>query len=166
MNEVQFRFKVYSLLIVTINPRACVRRDPCYQQCKTEPLVYIMVPFWRHLDYISVGLSPWVRGTLSASCSCSWLWRFIPVSTGNTSNISSCIQWTPVYPREYGEHNYYSIQREWESGLSPWVRGTQPFCNVRNDQARFIPVSTGNTLKIVGIALGIAVYPREYGEHG
>ena len=51
-------------------------------------------------------------------------------------------------------------------GSSPRARGTPQRCNYRVAHRRFIPASAGNTLRVRAVTLGLAVHPRERGEHG
>ena len=109
----------------------------------------------------SRGLSPWIRGTRLMNPLFSSALRFIPVDTGNTvssltldrypvdtGNTSlSCLELRnlAVYPRGYGEHPDATTSNVFNSGLSPWIRGTLLFNTFELFEIRFIPVDTGNT---------------------
>ena len=91
------------------------------------------------------GLSPWVRGTRRCLKVKTMNPRFIPVGTGNTSELSR--------------------SKKASIGLSPWVRRTHGLFWQTPNSHRFIPVGTGNTDCSMIESSVLSVYPRGYGEH-
>ncbi len=93
---------------------------------------------------MTIGLSPWVRGTLVQVGFQLGIWRFIPVGAGN-SVTSGKLQWLIC-------------------GLSPWVRGTLLNHQNTTDKFRFIPVGAGNSDNLPTWQPARPVYPRGCGE--
>ncbi|CCW30259.1 hypothetical protein XNC3_1900001 [Xenorhabdus nematophila F1] len=50
--------------------------------------------------------------------------RFIPVLTGNTNRKKQRDGSVSVYPRTYGEHEFWELLIACLCGLSPYLRGT------------------------------------------
>ena len=100
------------------------------------------VGYWQSSHY---GSSPWARGTRIQLVGCGLLMRFIPVGTGNTSQIAGYSVVVAVHPRGHGEHST---------------------CIAKPQQAsRFIPVGTGNTRSAGRNRRQVTVHPRGHGEH-
>ncbi|CBJ91742.1 conserved hypothetical protein [Xenorhabdus nematophila ATCC 19061] len=70
-----------------------------------------------------------------------------------------------VYPRTYGEHFNIFTACGRIGGLSPYLRGTPFFSKMILSISRFIPVLTGNTIRLMQSPAAWPVYPRTYGEH-
>ena len=70
-----------------------------------------------------------------------------------------------VHPRGYGEHMNAINMITVNVGSSPWVRGTQVSDRAVFIYERFIPVGTGNTIRVIIVLYVKSVHPRGYGEH-
>ena len=111
------------------------------------------------------GSSPRARGTPWTDLSGGDWPRFIPASAGNTSGSTRTAARRSVHPRERGEHAYFRACFDSSPGSSPRARGTRPGASPLYDLERFIPASAGNTTFSMTNQRGIAVHPRERGEH-
>jgi len=112
-----------------------------------------------------VGSSPCVRGTFSINDSSEYIFRFIPVRTGNIHQIPLALIQISVHPRAYGEHHGIIGNNTGVNGSSPCVRGTYKLGLTKRDVRRFIPVRTGNIECNTGKSPLQTVHPRAYGEH-
>ena len=92
-------------------------------------------------------------------------YRFIPVGTGNTPEPPTSIEPDAVHPRGHGEHLVLPFTCLEFSGSSPWARGTPLRTKEAASDNRFIPVGTGNTLRLFIWYCRGAVHPRGHGEH-
>ena len=110
------------------------------------------------------GLSPCLRGTGQLRHGERAKKRFIPVLTGNSTTSNTAVLVLTVYPRAYGEQYHVKYCSFSINGLSPCLRGTVTILRVWLIAARFIPVLTGNSNYLAGVAHSRAVYPRAYGE--
>ena len=69
------------------------------------------------------GLSPCIRGKLTAAGPSASQYRSIPVHTGETFGVAQSQTHLEVYPRAYGGNNERSHRRYSNTGLSPCIRG-------------------------------------------
>ncbi len=111
------------------------------------------------------GSSPYIRGTQPQEIHRALCARFIPVHTGNTSCEISISTLSSVHPRAYGEHSFKIPVLVMIDGSSPCIRGTLVFSHDGYVFLRFIPVHTGNTLRMSFFPCHTPVHPRAYGEH-
>ena len=116
-------------------------------------------------EFLNLGSSPRVRGTLGDQKTKKNSRRFIPACAGNTSTPSSRREQGKVHPRVCGEHGAYTPEELQEKGSSPRVRGTQSLLRLRCGCQGFIPACAGNTYRINSSASGFKVHPRVCGEH-
>ena len=91
--------------------------------------------------------------------------RFIPVGTGNTLAFLTSTNQRSVHPRGHGEHTVTGETPSLANGSSPWARGTLYENFYSEEEKRFIPVGTGNTMVASMLLRGNAVHPRGHGEH-
>ncbi len=98
-----------------------------------------------NMPHITLGLSPWVRGTHHVATLISSSHRFIPVGAGNSFSEGGNLDSMAVYPRGCGELRRYNNHFRIDIGLSPWVRGTQRISSGSSWILRFIPVGAGNS---------------------
>ena len=118
----------FSMIFHTVYP--CVYREHFYYDAMMDTIC---------------GLSLCVQGTWDDQRKGLYLYRFIPVCTGNM-------------PCNFGV-------RQNNRGLSLCVQGTFVYLNYRLNQWRFIPVCTGNIKYHCWKMDGNAVYPCVYREH-
>ncbi len=110
------------------------------------------------------GLSPCARGTQKSFIITLPVDRFIPVCSGNASQLVSIVMIWPVYPRVLGERFAWPSHDAKKRGLSPCARGTQKALAGRALKSRFIPVCSGNATPPSGGYTAQSVYPRVLGE--
>ena len=111
------------------------------------------------------GSSPRARGTLPDHPHGVLGQRFIPASAGNTRASQLPSSFITVHPRERGEHPPKPRPPSWPIGSSPRARGTLLEVGAGDGEARFIPASAGNTVRLFNQVGTPAVHPRERGEH-
>ena len=85
--------------------------------------------------------------------------------TGNIDIKISLFLSFAVYPCAYREHPYLCKIASSCDGLSLCIQGTLSESLQSKNEARFIPVHTGNIWKKLVNEGGIAVYPCAYREH-
>ena len=92
---------------------------PAVYPCAYREHVLLMSSF-----LIKNGLSLCIQGTRYRICWSCYCIRFIPVHTGNTSNLTARHCQLTVYPCAYREHIYLPILIYAEFGLSLCIQGT------------------------------------------
>ena len=112
----------------------------------------------------AIGLSPRTRGTASTRPDASLPVRFIPANAGNRRSMWRMASLMPVYPRERGEQDCWTLSRASDFGLSPRTRGTGSRCGPNYLVQRFIPANAGNSEEAERQDRPRPVYPRERGE--
>ena len=115
--------------------------------------------------FAKTGLSLCVQGTHFKRNNLIFAFRFIPVCTGNTWNCVLHSALCPVYPCVYREHFNLGDKVVLNGGLSLCVQGTRVWTKKHILKKRFIPVCTGNTLRVATKEEIKAVYPCVYREH-
>ena len=90
---------------------------------------------------------------------------FIPVHTGNTTGVAVAAGPGSVHPRTHGEHQTFLSCSRICFGSSPYTRGTHVCVLTRAQIRRFIPVHTGNTMRLYVPWVSGSVHPRTHGEH-
>ena len=120
----------------------------------------------RHISMTVVcGLSLCIQGTSIVYSSNSVKARFIPVYTGNITEIIYQNQLVTVYPCVYREHNVCFAVGFFDSGLSLCIQGTWGTNISELGKLRFIPVYTGNITNYRASTGAHTVYPCVYREH-
>ena len=112
-----------------------------------------------------VGLSLCIQGTLFHISLSFYIFRFIPVHTGNTPGRVLLLTETSVYPCAYREHMILGKMISYKVGLSLCIQGTLFHISLSFYIFRFIPVHTGNTPGRVLLLTETSVYPCAYREH-
>ena len=110
------------------------------------------------------GLSPHVRGNLTALRLLETHNRSIPACTGKPFQTGDLATWSKVYPRMYGETQGAPAEQPARAGLSPHVRGNRLTMRILPACKGSIPACTGKPDTAVPPASPAAVYPRMYGE--
>ena len=91
------------------------------------------------------GSSPRLRGTRYGDGPGIRGPRFIPAPAGNTPCSMRYLNRRTVHPRACGEHLSMLVDKRWQSGSSPRLRGTHPQAADAYARHRFIPAPAGNT---------------------
>ncbi len=86
------------------------------------------------------------------------------MGAGNSFDRWCFLCFFPVYPRGCGELRLSSTSERYQTGLSPWVRGTLVVDEAHLSLGRFIPVGAGNSHAEEVLSYLPAVYPRGCGE--
>ena len=110
------------------------------------------------------GLSLCIQGTLHQSNNSLYIYRFIPVYTGNSSSNSFDFLNESVYPCVYRELSLALRPVLFITGLSLCIQGTRVRGLVVDSLMRFIPVYTGNSLISFLYCFSQTVYPCVYRE--
>ena len=119
----------------------------------------------RKPDFVVLGSSPRVWGTLVLPNPRSTKSRFIPTGVGNTVHDHKNPPHNSVHPHGCGEHGQRASQEVGHYGSSPRVWGTRPFCRNENLAKRFIPTGVGNTQAGPEHRPSTPVHPHGCGEH-
>ena len=109
------------------------------------------------------GLSPRVRGSLSAYVELTRLSRSIPACAGEPGYIRLDGHLRQVYPRVCGGAAIPGKVSGTRSGLSPRVRGSRPYCRDQGGNNRSIPACAGEPSSLVSQRYSGRVYPRVCG---
>ena len=112
------------------------------------------------------GLSPRVRGNLTANQRGPESDGSIPACAGEPLLISSAYPLPSVYPRVCGGTIHSAQQPDSLSGLSPRVRGNPIPCWPRVAGLRSIPACAGEPDSVLEAQIRAAVYPRVCGGTG
>ena len=113
---------------------------------------------------MSSGSSPRLRGTalrLKYELFCP---RFIPAPAGNRMARFVARHVETVHPRACGEQHGNAVIRDWYTGSSPRLRGTDPRVLEPPNPSRFIPAPAGNRPLIPTRTQARPVHPRACGE--
>ena len=110
------------------------------------------------------GLSPRVRGNLTARLLAVERLRSIPACTGKPHLGRALDIAIQVYPRVYGETCSRSPGETGSRGLSPRVRGNRHALQADAVPGRSIPACTGKPYPGQMKKCHVEVYPRVYGE--
>src|SRR5690606_23918346 len=117
------------LFVRPVHPRVCGEQTPVLSVSRTAR-----------------GTSPRLRGTDQQLLQGVVVGRYIPASAGNSSFAGSPrASWT-VHPRVCGEQRYRLLQKPFERGTSPRLRGTAQSAWSVDAADRYIPASAGNRL--------------------
>ena len=111
------------------------------------------------------GSSPRSRGTRYETLAPWAPDRFIPAIAGNTDVHGPSSMFTPVHPRDRGEHSSDRNRACPDAGSSPRSRGTLERGLRALGDYRFIPAIAGNTNKTGLTRWPPTVHPRDRGEH-
>ena len=99
----------------------------------------------KHLDRLSIGSSPLVRGQLVFVTGDFPVERIIPARAGPTVRSRISVQPSPDHPRSCGANRPDRRRGESMSGSSPLVRGQQSTSAQRMVPRRIIPARAGPT---------------------
>ena len=91
----------------------------------------------------AIGLSPRMRGNLSAPVNRKSPKRSIPAYAGEPGRFTPCIRGGRVYPRVCGGTDVYVWRTSGSSGLSPRMRGNLFVLPLKIAPARSIPAYAG-----------------------
>ena len=109
------------------------------------------------------GLSPHIRGNLTADGVKLAGLGSIPAHTGEPNLIEPLSPGRRVYPRTYGGTRFAHAILGVEWGLSPHIRGNRLTHTDRLCRRWSIPAHTGEPARPVNRAVPPRVYPRTYG---
>ena len=137
----------------------------CFNINSVYPCVYREHIFLLFQFQLSIGLSLCIQGTLSKFQIILFLFRFIPVYTGNILRKQPLAHPLSVYPCVYREHVNPTSTTFLKNGLSLCIQGTYWCGSLRDSRQRFIPVYTGNITKLASRMTTKSVYPCVYREH-
>ena len=118
----------------------------------------------RSIVFFTIGSSPRVRGTGSASKRLHPDDRFIPACAGNRGPDVGVGLFRTVHPRVCGEQALPDQFGRINLGSSPRVRGTVISVGFMIVELRFIPACAGNRSYILSARPNTAVHPRVCGE--
>ena len=90
--------------------------------------------------------------------------RYIPVPTGNSADSNTWCIIFAVYPCTYRELCCCTNDICCSVGISLYLQGTHGVAVLPEPLARYIPVPTGNSLKILHKSPRLPVYPCTYRE--
>ena len=137
----------------------------CFNINSVYPCVYREHIFLLFQFQLSIGLSLCIQGTLSKFQIILFLFRFIPVYTGNILRKQPLAHPLSVYPCVYREHVNPTSTTFLKNGLSLCIQGTYPTYYWQMVGHRFIPVYTGNIIFSWLNYSVVPVYPCVYREH-
>ena len=106
-----------------------------------------------------------MRGTFGKQAESAGQYRFIPACAGNIKDMGTADNKKAVHPRMCGEHIGGDVERGFETGSSPHVRGTFDVFQIANPFTRFIPACAGNIGNHSLRGNRLPVHPRMRGEH-
>ena len=110
------------------------------------------------------GISLYLQGTLDSLINNLFFIRYIPVPTGNSSDLLAPINFLTVYPCTYRELVVVAYFRFFDAGISLYLQGTPLPATLNVKGIRYIPVPTGNSDIKISLFLYFAVYPCTYRE--
>ncbi|SEP57027.1 hypothetical protein SAMN05421693_10163 [Ectothiorhodospira magna] len=113
---------------------------------------------------ISVGSSPYLRGTRFLVVGVGLFNRFIPAPAGNAICHALDVGNKAVHPRTCGERVFKRARLMPRDGSSPHLRGTRPMGRGASTNHRFIPAPAGNASNDSYKFLAKTVHPRTCGE--
>ena len=117
----------------------------------------------KHLDRLSIGSSPLVRGQLVFVTGDFPVERIIPARAGPTVRSRISVQPSPDHPRSCGANRPDRRRGESMSGSSPLVRGQQAMAPPASRQQRIIPARAGPTYENQAKTYRGADHPRSCG---
>ena len=110
------------------------------------------------------GSSPRVRGTVQCGAGIRQPARLIPAGAGNRHPRADSSLPRPAHPRGCGEQSVAIKVVRPLNGSSPRVRGTVPFVEQFQNEARLIPAGAGNRSSRRWWQWSMAAHPRGCGE--
>ncbi len=117
----------------------------------------------KHLDRLSIGSSPLVRGQLVFVTGDFPVERIIPARAGPTVRSRISVQPSPDHPRSCGANKFEPLATDRLYGSSPLVRGQLRLRRPARIAPRIIPARAGPTFRVARASRTVSDHPRSCG---